>query len=360
MDRSRIISDGADVIFFIESLSDYQHGKALLHEILQEGCSVRILAPQSMSWIVADIRCSDYPNQCTVSLFGSIFSRSLTLGTLKGDVFITSCPDLGSRGFLKSRSVAKYCYFFHSLSSTHTCYSANAFKNFDVVMAAAPHQVSELRYAEQLKKWPPKEIFEIGLFRLDLERKFIREKGNADSSTGILLAPTWGESSFLRCLDSVLGMVRKSFDDQLVLRLHPMTQRQSRAKLDLVKQRCSQYGVKIVDDAKHYFGDSKYKAVVSDWSGVATEFSFSTLRPSIFIDTPQKIVNRNTDIPLPAFEKEIREEIGIVVKDMSSEALEARLVEFSALQIQNSAKANVFNLDNSVKSAIRVLKEMVR
>ena len=59
-------------------------------------------------------------------------------------------------------------------------------------------------------------------------------------------------------------------------------------------------------------------AMVSDWSGAATEYAFALERPVAFVSTPQKI--RNPDwrrIGLPGFEEAIRSEIGCIVAPTS-------------------------------------------
>ena len=55
--------------------------------------------------------------------------------------------------------------------------------------------------------------------------------------------------------------------------------------------------------------------MITDWSGTATEFSFITLRPCIFINTPPKINNPDYEkITVPPLEFTLRDEVGIRVK----------------------------------------------
>lgn len=54
--------------------------------------------------------------------------------------------------------------------------------------------------------------------------------------------------------------------------------------------------------------------MLSDWSGAAYEYALGTLRPVLFIDTPQKLFNESWhELGRPAFEDFMRDEVGTVV-----------------------------------------------
>jgi len=54
--------------------------------------------------------------------------------------------------------------------------------------------------------------------------------------------------------------------------------------------------------------------VITDWSSIANEFSYATKKPSLFINTPMKVVNPNYEkIPLVPLDISLRDEIGISV-----------------------------------------------
>jgi YidC/Oxa1 family membrane protein insertase len=54
--------------------------------------------------------------------------------------------------------------------------------------------------------------------------------------------------------------------------------------------------------------------MLSDWSGAAFEYALGTLRPVLFIDTPQKLFNETWhELGRPAFENFMRDEVGTVV-----------------------------------------------
>ena len=54
---------------------------------------------------------------------------------------------------------------------------------------------------------------------------------------------------------------------------------------------------------------------MTDWSGIAYEYSFTTLKPSLFINTPMKVMNPDyKEIDVVPFDIEIRDQVGISVE----------------------------------------------
>ena len=55
--------------------------------------------------------------------------------------------------------------------------------------------------------------------------------------------------------------------------------------------------------------------VVTDWSGIAYEFSFATLKKTLYIDTPMKVSNPDFyRCKTPPFDLNIRDRIGVRLK----------------------------------------------
>ena len=55
--------------------------------------------------------------------------------------------------------------------------------------------------------------------------------------------------------------------------------------------------------------------LVTDWSGIAYEYSFTTLKPCLFINTPMKIMNPEYEsLGIEPFDIKIRSQIGIALE----------------------------------------------
>jgi len=54
--------------------------------------------------------------------------------------------------------------------------------------------------------------------------------------------------------------------------------------------------------------------VITDWSSIAQEFSYATKKPSLFINTPMKIMNPEWDLlPLVPLDISLRDELGVSI-----------------------------------------------
>ena len=52
--------------------------------------------------------------------------------------------------------------------------------------------------------------------------------------------------------------------------------------------------------------------MITDWSSISAEFSFSTLKPTVFIDTPMKVSNKNWEkLGITPTDISLRNEIGV-------------------------------------------------
>jgi CDP-glycerol glycerophosphotransferase (TagB/SpsB family) len=99
--------------------------------------------------------------------------------------------------------------------------------------------------------------------------------------------------------------------------------------------------------------------VVTDWSSIAQEFSYTTKKPSIFVNTPMKIMNHNWQaIKAQPLDITLRDEIGVSidVDALSTIGGVARnLIENPGAweeQITQIIDDNIFNLGHSAKAAV--------
>jgi hypothetical protein len=105
--------------------------------------------------------------------------------------------------------------------------------------------------------------------------------------------------------------------------------------------------------------------MVSDWSGAAAEYSFSLGKPTVFIDTPQKLSNPEwRRVGLRAVEDSIRNEIGVVVAENAigtvPQAIDACLRDPNAVRtrIESARDRAVFNVGRSAAAAADYLSSL--
>ena len=116
----------------------------------------------------------------------------------------------------------------------------------------------------------------------------------ANTCPRVLIAPSWQEDNILdSCLDDLLNSLL-GHGWKVKVRPHPEYMKRYKPRMDSIIERWKGYnGTDLSFETDFTSNESIYASdvVITDWSGTATEFSFITLRPCIFINTPPKVNN---------------------------------------------------------------------
>ncbi|MDL2285946.1 CDP-glycerol glycerophosphotransferase family protein [Desulfococcaceae bacterium OttesenSCG-928-F15] len=303
-------------------------------------------------------------------------ARTIFFKTLRAKLLLMTLPDLEIYHLKKSTYPVHYAYCFHSITSTHTVYRERAFEFYDSIFCVGPHHVAEMRREEELKGLKPRQLFEHGSVKLDTV--LVARKPNVATASDkqhpfILLAPSWGTGSFAEDKSLVKTIIRNIVDQEWIcrLRLHPMTLRHHPKLVEELQRKFSSYTASgqfaIEENLNDNSSLENADVMISDWSGVATEFAFGLEKPVLFIDTPQKINNpRWKDYGLPGVENQVRSEIGKILKpeDVTSlvpilEELISRKEEFKN-SIATARERLVFNVGNSAAVGAKFLMQLLK
>tara|TARA_Y100000389_G_C17426554_1_gene499888 strand:- start:165 stop:1154 length:990 start_codon:yes stop_codon:yes gene_type:complete len=226
-----------------------------------------------------------------------------TFLNLNADAVITTTPGIGSYYFPKNKKrKTTYIYIFHSLVSPNEIYLNNSFKSFDIIFS--PNDI----ISSQLKKLTKKDskIYTVG-YPLLVNNYYKKSPNSLKNS--LLIAPSWGRESLLNHqLELTLllnNLAKNSFD--ITLRPHPM-ELDKLNKIELPKNI-------NIDSNKDLINLSSFKYLITDWSGIAIEFSLIKKFKSIFLDLPKKIRRKSkSETEHELIENKFRVNYGLVVK----------------------------------------------
>lgn len=236
---------------------------------------------------------------------------------MDADMVVMTTPDLENYYIKRSyvRKDVEYVYFCHGLASTNMCTRKGAYDHFDTVMCVGPHQVNEIRETEEMYGLPPKELVPCGYGMLDnmLAAYAVMPEEKHDKKR-ILIAPSWQEGNILEsCIDELIRQLY-SPEHFVVVRPHPEFIKRFPAKLESLIQQYRDLDPELFCFETDFASNvTIYTAdiVITDWSGIAQEFAFTTKKPVLLIDTPMKVLNpdyvRYKNVPLDIT---IRGEIG--------------------------------------------------
>ena len=299
------------IIFYSETYNDHLHIKKLLNFFVFKS-DINVTYLSSDHNIEIDLKTISN-NKINYFFIGKGILRTFLFPNLKSNLFVMSMTDLNTFFIKKSLNVKKYVYFFHSLNSTHRSYLEGAFDNYDIILVASDHHLNEIKKREKLKGLKSKKILKYGHYIIDeisYNAKQYKEQNQ------IIIAPTWGNSSIYENLPQSFFYALCETNKRIIFRLHSMShEREKYFKINLneLKQKFTNVHLDYGNSSLKYLCESSM--MISDWSGVAPEFSFATGRKCLFIETPPKIRNKNYNyLKLPIFEDYIRSEIGELFK----------------------------------------------
>ena len=353
-DYKRFMSiDSKHLVFYSEGSGFYKYFQGAIEYLLEHStCPIHYVTndPNDQVFSLAQTQPRLLPYYIGPKRAITLFMK------MNADVVATTLEDLDSFYLKRSyvRQDIEYVFFFHHMLSTHLTPLAAAYDSYDTLLCVGPHQVAEVRRREQMADLPPKRLIECGYDLLDREIESYQQllERNSEGGTGqsshsgqrsndarndnaessgrgqngntesipspastILIAPSWQEDNLLDlCINNMLEQLVAP-DRRVIVRPHPEYIKRFAPRWEALQKRWEETS----DEQLHFEGDfssneSIYTSdvLITDWSSISCEFSFSTLKPCIFIDTPVK--ERNTtwrDWNMEPTDITLRNKIGI-------------------------------------------------
>lgn len=268
---------------------------------------------------------------------------------METDIMVMTTPDLENYQLKRSyiKKDIEYVYVPHDVNSSNLTFHKNALDHFDTIFASGPKNKEEIQEREEKFGLPKKHIVEWGSSVIDNMTKAYAEMGkdaeapclqskDAGNVPGakktILIAPSWQKDNIMdSCVEKILESL-KGLDYQIIVRPHPQYVRHFEQKLDMLAAKYEKDGIEIQKN----FSSNKtvYTAdlLLTDWSSIAFEYAFSTLKPVLFINTPMKIVNPDyQELSTVPVDLELRDKVGI---SLNPEQLE-KLPEYADTLLHN-------------------------
>jgi YidC/Oxa1 family membrane protein insertase len=261
---------------------------------------------------------------------------------LDADMMVMTMPDLESFHIKRSlvRKDVEYVYLDHGMGSFHLVLRERALDNFDTIFCYGPNHVAEVRRAEELYDLPAKYLVATGFGLLDTLLEKVAELPLVPNQPPVaLVAPSWQKDNLLElCPDEVVRpLLEAGF--KVIVRPHPEFVKRFGVALEAIRER---YAAQIEDGSFELETDfssnqTVYTAdvVLTDWSTIAQEFSFSTKKPSIYVNTPMKEINPQWRLlELEPLEISLRSRIGVALDLDELEGIGAVATELLAQREQ--------------------------
>lgn len=253
---------------------------------------------------------------------------------MDADMVIMTTPDLNTYQLKRSyvRKDVKYVYVPHGIASVHLTTREKAHVNFDACLCGGPHQLAEHRATEKYYGTRQKDLPLCGYGLLDdLIAGYECKEKKRNAKPIILIAPSHQTDNIMdSCLDDLIAsLYGKGY--KIVVRPHPQYKKRYPARLEAIVER---FKDKLGDDLVFETDFSSNSNIldadllVCDWSGIAFEYAFTTLKPVLSINTPMKVINPNYKaIGLPVLDITLRDELGVSVEPKDVKEIDKIVVQ---------------------------------
>lgn len=236
---------------------------------------------------------------------------------LECKMVVMTTPDLEKYHIKRSkvRKNIEYVYVDHACSSLNMSYRTGAFDYFDTIFAVSRNQGIEIREMEKLRGTRKKRIVKCGYGLIDnMISAYDKLEKKENEKPTILIAPSWQFDNILdSCIDNILsGLVCDKY--KVVVRPHPQYIRRFPMQMEeLIEKYKDKFSDDFMIETDFSSNVTVYTAdmLITDWSGIAFEFSFTTNKPTLFINTEMKIVNKDyKKIKMKPFDITARDKVG--------------------------------------------------
>ena len=343
-DMKRFFSTKKELVFYAESSGFFKYFQHFIDYILAH-------SDITVHYLTSDI--DDKVFEVDRPRFKTYFCSSNGLITtfmkMDSDIAVMTMPDLETYHYKRSlvRKDIEYIYTEHGEGSFHLMLRKGALDHFDTIFCYSKNHNEEVRAAERIYGLREKKLVNVGFGLLDMLIESYENSGHSQNDKPqILIGPSWQKDNILECcLDRLLEELF-TLNAYIIIRPHPEYVKRFPGKMRSISEK---YNEKIGTDFEIQTDFSSNSTVynsdlvITDWSSIAQEFSFTTKKPSLFINTPMKIMN-------PEWRKIGIEPMDIWIRDRIGVSLDTDKLDIAAAVVKEL-------LDNkdSYKRSIEVL-----
>lgn len=343
------------IVFYSEKNGFYKYYKDVIEYILRK-------TDITVHYITSDIHDEifSFSSENFMTYFITENKLIVLMMKLDTDIMVMTMPDLQKYQIKRSivRDDIEYIYMDHGINSLNLVLRKHAIDYFDTIFTANDNVYNEIKAQEKVYNLKPKTLVKYGYCLIDNMIKSYDNQGEETHEKPILLiAPSWQQDNILDiCIEPLLdSLLNGSYS--IILRPHPQYIRHCNDRLRQIEEKYGDNSDFILQtDFSSNSTVFNADILITDWSGIAYEYSFVTLKPTLFIDTPMKIMNPDyKEIDVVPFDIEVRNKIGISIDvdsvNKASDTVEELLNDnhFRKDSMLNVRKKYLYNVGTSAE-----------
>ena len=280
------------LVFYSESNGFYKYYKGIIEYILNN-------TNITIHYITSDYNDKIFELEKENDQIKAYYIEEKKLITLMmkmdADVVVMTMPDLQNYHIKRSyvRKDIEYIYIPHAMDSLNLTMREASMNHYDTVFVTGKHQKEEADRTNSVYGLKSRKIFNWGYSLLDdMIEEYNKNKKKESKQKNVLIAPSWQKDNIIDlCLEDILNNI-KGEDYKVIVRPHPQQVRHMKEKFEKLKEEYKKYSnIEIQTDFSSNNTVFDADVMITDWSGIAYEYAFTTKKPVIFINTPMKIMN---------------------------------------------------------------------
>lgn len=358
-DSKRFFAGPKKLVFYSESSGFYKYFAAIIDYLL-DNCELDI------HYVTSDPKDKIFENKNDRIKAYYIGPNKLIAFMMKmdADMVVMTLPDLDQYHIKRSivRKDVEYIYLDHGMTSYHLMLREHALDSYDTIFVYGPNHITEIRQMEELYGTKVKKLVKTGYALLDELLAGVATMQNQENEKKqVMIGPSWQKDNLLEyCLNDMLSqMLHRGY--KVILRPHPEFIKRFPDKMKAIEERYKDdVGEDFEIETDFSSNASVYTSdlVVTDWSSIAQEFSYATKKPSLFINTPMKIMNPNyKKIDAVPLDISLRDEIGVSVDIEDFEKLPKIIddllnrPDFYREKITQVVEDNIYNIGRAAEAS---------
>ena len=205
------------------------------------------------------------------------------LNFLKATLVLSTTPGLDVYQWKRSKNVNYYVHIPHAAGEI-TLYKMFGIDYYDAVLLSGDNQLQDIRFLEDLRDLPAKELIKVGIPYMDeMVFRLQHSVPVPPHDTTVLLAPSWGMNSLFNTYGEKIIDKLLETGYHIIIRPHPQSFTSER---ELIQKLMEQYPdseqIEWNQDTDNFEVLRRSDIMISDFSGVIFDFALVYDKPVIY------------------------------------------------------------------------------
>ncbi|MBB5225277.1 CDP-glycerol--glycerophosphate glycerophosphotransferase [Treponema ruminis] len=207
------------------------------------------------------------------------------LNMLSAGFVLMTTPGLQVYQLKRSKRVAHYSHVLH-MPNDATTYRLFGLDFFDSVLLTGDYQKTDIRFLENQRGIPEKDLVTVGCPYLDVYKENIASiPGEENHPFTVLVSPSWGDVGILKKYGEKLLDPLSKTGWRIIVRPHPQSKKSEADMLERLTERYKDNQNIVWDyERQNIFSLKKADIMISDFSGIIFDYTFLCDKPVMYVN----------------------------------------------------------------------------